>query len=84
MLFNCFIFHGYLPPESMKTAIFPIIKNKTGDTNDKINYRSIALVTNCSKIFELCICPLLKIIFVHKIISWGLISSMRLIRVFIQ
>ena len=29
----------------MKTAIVPIIKNKTGDTSDKNNYRPIALVT---------------------------------------
>ena len=39
----------------MKTAIVLIIENKTGDTNDKNNYRPIALVTACSKIFELCI-----------------------------
>ena len=39
ILFNCFISHGYLPSEFMKTAIVPIIKNKTGDTSDKNNYR---------------------------------------------
>ena len=39
----------------MKAGIVPIIKNKTGDTRDKNNYRPIALVTACSKIFELCI-----------------------------
>ena len=34
----------------MKTAnIVPIIKNKTGDTSDKNNYRPIALGTACSK-----------------------------------
>ena len=32
-----------------------IIKNKTGDTSDKNNYRPIALVTAASKIFELCL-----------------------------
>ena len=32
MLFNCFITHGYLPEDFMKTAIVPIIKNKTGDS----------------------------------------------------
>ena len=47
ILFNCFISHGYLPSEFMKTAIVPIIKNKTGDTSDKNNYRPIALVTAC-------------------------------------
>ena len=37
----------------MKTTIVPIIKNKTGDTSHKNNYRPIALVTAYSKIFEL-------------------------------
>ena len=43
----------------MKTTIVPIIKSKTGNCSDKNNYRPIALVTACFKIFELC---LLKII----------------------
>ena len=42
ILFNCFISHGYFPSEFMKTAIVPIIKNKTGDTSDRNNYRPIA------------------------------------------
>ena len=33
----------------MKTAIVPIIKNKSGHSNDKANYRPIALVTACLK-----------------------------------
>ena len=49
---NCFIPHGYLLSEFMKTAIVPIIKNKTGDTSDKNNYRPTALVTTSSNIFE--------------------------------
>ena len=44
----------------MKTSIVPIIKNKTGDTSDKNNYRPIALVTACSKIFELCILSIIE------------------------
>ena len=60
ILFNCFISHGYLPSEFMKTAIVPIIKNKTGDTSDKNNYRPIALVTAYSKIFELCILSIIE------------------------
>ena len=44
----------------MKTAIVPIIKNKTGDTSDKNNYRPIALVTACLKIFELCILSIIE------------------------
>ena len=39
----------------MKTAIVPIIKNKSGNTSDKSNYRPIALVTSCLKIFESCL-----------------------------
>ena len=61
MLFNCFITHGYLPENFMKTAIVPIIKNKTGDSSDKGNYRPIALVTACSKIFEICFLKMLEI-----------------------
>ena len=45
----------------MKTAIVPIIKNKTGDSSDKGNYRPIALVTACSKIFEICLLKMLEI-----------------------
>ena len=58
----------------MKAGIVPIIKNKTGDTRDKNNYCLITLVTACSKILELCI-SLLKITFVHTIISLVLRSS---------
>ena len=60
LLFNCFISHGYLPRDFMKTAIVPIIKNKTGDSSDKNNYRPIALVTACSKIFEICLLEVLE------------------------
>ena len=55
LLFNAFIRHGYLPTDFIKTAIVPIIKNKTGDTSDKNNYRPIALVTATSKLFEICL-----------------------------
>ena len=51
IIFNCFVSHGYLPSDFMKTAIVPIIKKKTGDTSDKNNYRPIALVTACSNFF---------------------------------
>ena len=60
LLFSAFITHGYLPGMFMKTAIVPIIKNKTGDTSDKNNYRPIALVTATSKIFELCLSMILE------------------------
>ena len=49
------ITHGYLPGMFMKTAIVPIIKNKTGDTSDKNNYRPIALVTAASNFLKLCL-----------------------------
>ena len=44
----------------MKTAIVPIIKNKSGNSIDKANYRPLALVTACSKIFELCLLIMLE------------------------
>ena len=49
-----------MPSELLKTTIVPIIKNKTGDTSDKNNYHPIALVTACSKIFELCILSIIE------------------------
>ena len=60
LLFSAFITHGYLPGMFMKTAIVLIIKNKTGDTSDKNNYRPIALATAASKIFELCLSVILE------------------------
>ena len=48
------ITHGYLPNMFMKTAIIPIIKNKTGDTSGKHNYRPIAMV------FQLCLSIILE------------------------
>ena len=60
LLFNTFILHGYLPADFMKTAMVPIIKNKTGDTSDKYNYRPIALVTAASNLFEICILEILE------------------------
>ena len=60
MLFNCFISHANLPRDFMKTAFVPIIKIKSGNSSDKANYRPIALVTACSKIFESCLLIMLK------------------------
>ena len=59
LLFNSFISHGYLPTDFMKTALLPIVKNKTGDTSDKNNYRPIAIVIAASKLFEICILKVL-------------------------
>ena len=55
------MYHGYLQAEFMKTAIVPIIKCKTGNSSDNNNYRSIALVTACSKIFELCLLDIIEV-----------------------
>ena len=61
LLFNRFMYHGYLPVEFIKTAIVPFIKCKTGNSSDKYNYRPIALVTACSKIFELCLLEIIEV-----------------------
>ena len=61
LLFNAFIQHGHLPTDYMKTAIVPIIKNKTGDSSEKNNYILIALVTATSKLFEMCLLEILQI-----------------------
>ena len=45
------LIHGYLPASLVKSAIVPILKNRQGDTNDKNNYRPIAIVTAISKKF---------------------------------
>ena len=55
LLITSILSHGHMPAELMKTAIVPILKNRQGDTSDKNNYRSIAIVMALSKIFELCI-----------------------------
>lgn len=52
MLFNCMLIHGHLPKSFMLSAIVPIVKNKTGDTMSKNNYRPVAIVSPCSKILE--------------------------------
>ena len=57
--FNSFISHRYLPTDFMKTALVPIVKNKTGDTSYKNNYRPIAIVTAASNLFEICILKVL-------------------------
>jgi hypothetical protein len=41
MLFTLCLRHSYLPKDLLKTIVVPIIKNATGDTSDKFNYRPI-------------------------------------------
>ena len=52
LVFSAMLSHGYLPADFMVSTVIPIIKNKTGNTSDKNNYRPVALVTPCSKILE--------------------------------
>ena len=51
--------HGHVPTAFMKTSNIPILKNRNGDSSDKHNYKSIAIVTEMSKLFELCLSKLL-------------------------
>ena len=75
LLFTSFITHGHLPSNFMKTALVPIIKNKTGDTSDKNNYRPIALVTAASKIFEICILEVLEMYLITHDHQYGFKSK---------
>ena len=43
----------------MKTSIIPVLKNRNGDTSDKYNYRPTAIVTDMSKLFDLCLSKIL-------------------------
>ena len=53
ILFTSIISHGYVPEDFMKNVLLPIIKSKIGDMHDVNNYRPIAIVNACSKLFEL-------------------------------
>ena len=75
VLFNFFLNHGSLPDAFMRSAIDPIVKNKTGDPSDINNYRPIALVTAMSKVFEICILNVLELFCQQLIISPDLRSS---------
>ena len=46
-------------------SIIPILKNRNGDTSDKNNYRSIAIVTAMSKLFELCLSKILDYAYIQ-------------------
>ena len=50
--FSIVLSHGTLPRVFMETIIIPLVINKAGNTSDPNNYRPIALVSACSKIFE--------------------------------
>ena len=60
LLFSSVLSHGYLPRDFMLSAIIPIIKNKTGDVSAKNNYRPVASVTACSKLFEIILLDIIQ------------------------
>ena len=53
LIFNLFIKTGYLPKPFMQALIIPLVKSKSGgDLTDANNYRTIAVSTAISKLFE--------------------------------
>ena len=52
LLFSMCLSNGYLPSALIKTAIFLIVKNKSGNLSDSNNYRPIAIATITSKLLE--------------------------------
>ena len=61
LLISCMLSHGFLSDVFMRTSIFPILKNKNGDTRAKSNYMPIAILTEMSKIFELCLSRIMDV-----------------------
>ena len=55
MLCNSMLNHGYMPDNLMESYITPIVKNKCASLSDYSNYRPIAISSNISKVFEMCI-----------------------------
>jgi len=52
VLFNLFLSHHYLPNKFTESVIVPLVKAKSGNINDRNNYRAIALSNTVSKILE--------------------------------
>lgn len=52
LCFSMMLKHSFLPPSLTKVVLTPIVKDKTGKTSDKDNYRPIALATVSSKVLE--------------------------------
>lgn len=52
LLFTSCVRHSFLPHDLMKTVVVPLVKNATGDTGDKNNYRPISLATVISKVLD--------------------------------
>ena len=49
---SSFLVHGFLPNEMMAVALVPFIKSKSCRIMSKDNYRSIALASIVSKVYE--------------------------------
>lgn len=54
-IFSACFMHGFLPQAMMETFLVPVIKDKCKRLSDKGNYRPIALATQLSKVFEICL-----------------------------
>lgn len=52
MFFNLCFSHLYLPQDSKRTIVVPILKDKTGDLSDKCNYRPIPQATVVAKVLD--------------------------------
>ena len=58
--FTSALTHGHVPYAFMQSILVPVIKNKSGDSNDVNNYRPIALVTIASKHFEMILLDVME------------------------
>ena len=55
LLFNAMVVHGFVPNSLTRSNISPIVKNKCASLSVPSKYRPIALSSNISKVFELCL-----------------------------
>ena len=53
ILWTTMMKHVYDVSKIVETVIIPVMRNKSGDTSDKHNYRSLAIITTMSKVLEL-------------------------------
>ena len=62
IVFNAFLTHVFVPDTFMKYSIVPLIKNKTGDTNDKhkVEFLTCNSLLCTSMIYPICESHLLK------------------------
>ena len=58
--FTSALTHGHVPDAFMQSILVPVIKNKSGDSNDVNNYRPIALVTIASNFFEMILLDVME------------------------